>query len=139
MHKWALNELPAVVDKKGKRVGRGHGSGLGKTCGRGVSGQKSRSGASVDPRRMGSDSTFIKSTPKITRMNNHAPRMLCVSVDFIIKRFGADIADMKTLIEKLNISFVNYSKLKVFGDLSKLVNLGLTRETRIIELKNFKR
>ena len=139
MHKWKLNELVAVVDKKGKRVGRGHGSGLGKTCGRGVSGQKSRSGASVDPRRMGSDSMFIKSTPKITRMNNHAAKMLDVSVDFIIKRFGADIADMKTLIERLNISFVNYSKLKIFGDLSKLVNLNLTRETRIIELKNFKR
>jgi large subunit ribosomal protein L15 len=139
MRKWALNELPAVVDKKIKRVGRGHGSGLGKTCGRGVSGQKSRSGASVDPRRMGSDSMFIKSTPKIHIMNNHAPRMLCVSVDFIVKRFGADIIDMKTLISRLNISFINYSKLKVFGDLSKLVNLNLTRETRIIELKNFKR
>ncbi len=31
--------------KKNKRVGRGIGSGLGKTCGRGMNGQKSRSGA----------------------------------------------------------------------------------------------
>ncbi|MAZ44322.1 MAG: 50S ribosomal protein L15 [Legionellales bacterium] len=41
-----LNEMaPAVGSKKAaKRVGRGCGSGLGKTCGRGVKGQKSRSG-----------------------------------------------------------------------------------------------
>ena len=32
-----------------KRVGRGIGSGLGKTCGRGHKGQKSRSGGSVKP------------------------------------------------------------------------------------------
>lgn len=138
MHKWKLNELAAVVNKKAKRVGRGHGSGLGKTCGRGVSGQKSRSGAAIDPRLMGGEASFIKSTPKIKRMNNHAPRMLCVSVDFILRRFG-DISDIATLIEKLNVSFVNYSKLKIFGDLSKLTHLKLTRENRIVELKNFKR
>ncbi|HIC46395.1 MAG TPA: 50S ribosomal protein L15, partial [Methylophaga sp.] len=41
-----LNTLaPAEGEKKSaKRVGRGIGSGLGKTCGRGHKGQKSRSG-----------------------------------------------------------------------------------------------
>jgi len=41
-----LNQLsPALGSKKArKRVGRGIGSGLGKTCGRGHKGQKSRSG-----------------------------------------------------------------------------------------------
>ena len=41
-----LNDLKpdAGSRKTGKRVGRGPGSGLGKTCGRGVKGQKSRSG-----------------------------------------------------------------------------------------------
>ncbi len=34
--------------KKGKRVGRGIGSGKGKTCGRGVKGQKSRTGVSIN-------------------------------------------------------------------------------------------
>ena len=33
--------------KNRKRVGRGAGSGLGKTCGRGLNGQKSRSGVSI--------------------------------------------------------------------------------------------
>lgn len=35
--------------KKGKRVGRGQGSGKGKTCGRGHKGQKSRAGGKVRP------------------------------------------------------------------------------------------
>ena len=44
-----LNRLsPATGSKKGrKRVGRGIGSGLGKTAGRGHKGQKSRSGGKV--------------------------------------------------------------------------------------------
>ena len=44
-----LNELsPAQGARKNrKRVGRGHGSGLGKTSGRGHKGQKSRSGGSI--------------------------------------------------------------------------------------------
>ena len=40
-------ETPAGSRKKRKRVGRGPGSGWGKTCGRGQKGQKSRSGASI--------------------------------------------------------------------------------------------
>ncbi len=36
-----------MSNKKRKRVGRGAGSGLGKTAGRGVKGQKSRSGVSI--------------------------------------------------------------------------------------------
>ncbi len=45
-----LNELkPKIKSKKSrKRVGRGSGSGLGKTSGRGVKGQKSRSGVSIN-------------------------------------------------------------------------------------------
>ncbi len=41
-----LDDLKAAAGsrKSAKRVGRGPGSGLGKTCGRGVKGQKSRSG-----------------------------------------------------------------------------------------------
>ena len=46
-----LNTLSPAENSKtaAKRVGRGIGSGLGKTCGRGHKGQKSRSGGSVRP------------------------------------------------------------------------------------------
>ena len=45
-----INELKStkLSNKKIKRVGRGSGSGLGKTAGRGVKGQKSRSGVSIN-------------------------------------------------------------------------------------------
>ena len=45
-----INELKSTLtsNKKNKRRGRGSGSGLGKTAGRGVKGQKSRSGVSIN-------------------------------------------------------------------------------------------
>ena len=45
-----INELKSTLTsgKKTKRRGRGSGSGLGKTAGRGVKGQKSRSGVSIN-------------------------------------------------------------------------------------------
>ena len=45
-----INELKSTLTsgKRNKRKGRGSGSGLGKTSGRGVKGQKSRSGVSIN-------------------------------------------------------------------------------------------
>ena len=45
-----INELKSTLtsNKRNKRRGRGSGSGLGKTSGRGVKGQKSRSGVSIN-------------------------------------------------------------------------------------------
>ena len=45
-----INEIPSTLTSniKRKRRGRGSGSGLGKTAGRGVKGQKSRSGVSIN-------------------------------------------------------------------------------------------
>ena len=42
-----LNSLNLTIKKKSKRVGRGIGSSKGKTCGRGMKGQKSRSGVAI--------------------------------------------------------------------------------------------
>ena len=61
-----LNTLaPAPGAKKtGKRVGRGAGSGLGKTGGRGHKGQKSRSGGSVKPGFEGGQMPLQRRLPK---------------------------------------------------------------------------
>lgn len=48
--------------KPRKRVGRGIGSGTGKTCGRGVKGQKSRSGVAI--KTEGGQMPLIKRLPK---------------------------------------------------------------------------
>ena len=45
-----INQLKPQTksNKSKKRVGRGSGSGMGRTCGRGSKGQKSRSGVSIN-------------------------------------------------------------------------------------------
>ncbi len=57
-----LNELKKFkgATHSRKRVGRGAGSGLGKTSGRGENGQKSRSGASISPVFEGGQSPLFR-------------------------------------------------------------------------------
>lgn len=61
-----LNNLrPGAGSKHApKRVGRGIGSGLGKTCGRGHKGLKSRSGGSVNPGFEGGQMPIQRRLPK---------------------------------------------------------------------------
>ena len=61
-----LNTLAPAPGAKntGKRVGRGTGSGLGKTGGRGHKGQKSRSGGSVKPGFEGGQMPLQRRLPK---------------------------------------------------------------------------
>ena len=58
-----LNAL-ATSYKNHKRRGRGHGSGLGKTAGRGHKGQKSRSGFSFRPHFEGGQQPLFRRIPK---------------------------------------------------------------------------
>ena len=60
-----LNELmPSVQRKSRKRVGRGESSGLGRTCGKGANGQKSRSGKGVKPYFEGGQMPIYRRVPK---------------------------------------------------------------------------
>ena len=43
-----LNEMPRIANQKSKRLGKGIGSGKGKTSGRGHKGQKARSGSAIN-------------------------------------------------------------------------------------------
>ena len=60
-----LHELQSAPEAKTrKRVGRGPGSGLGKTSGRGENGQKSRSGASIPAWFQGGQTPLYRRVPK---------------------------------------------------------------------------
>ena len=61
-----LNELQRNIGATHakKRVGRGSGSGLGKTSGRGQKGQKARSGVSINPVFEGGQSPLYRRLPK---------------------------------------------------------------------------
>ena len=54
---------PRGATKDRKRVGRGHGSGHVKTAGRGMKGQKARSGGNVHPRFMGGQTPIHQQLP----------------------------------------------------------------------------
>ena len=61
-----LHELEKNIGAKQarKRVGRGPGSGLGKTCGRGQKGQKARSGGGINPVFEGGQLPLYRRLPK---------------------------------------------------------------------------
>lgn len=61
-----LNELSPSkgAQRSAKRVGRGTGCGVGKTCGRGHKGQKSRSGGNIRPGYEGGQMPLQRRVPK---------------------------------------------------------------------------
>lgn len=76
-----LNELKPQEGavKKRMRVGRGIGSGKGKTCGRGVKGQKARSGVSINGFE-GGQMPLIRRLPKVGFKNHFAKDYATVSL-----------------------------------------------------------
>ncbi|MEH6448505.1 MAG: 50S ribosomal protein L15 [Oleispira sp.] len=93
-----LNELsPAKGAKTArKRVGRGIGSGLGKTCGRGHKGQKSRSGGKVAPGFEGGQMPLQRRLPKFGFTSRKAQYTAEVRLNELTKVEG-DIVDLAAL------------------------------------------
>lgn len=120
-----LNTLaPAPGHKKAaKRVGRGIGSGLGKTGGRGHKGQKSRTGGSVRPGFEGGQMPLQKRLPKF----GFTSRIGRVSAQVRLSELAsiqADVIDLQAL-KDADIIGDNIQRAKVFlsGDLNKAVTL----------------
>ena len=98
-----LNELrPAAGSKRErKRVGRGHGTGWGKTAGKGHNGQKQRSGSYVSPIFEGGQMPIIRRIPK--RGFSNAPfkkDIIVITLADIVERFNdGDVVSLQTLVE----------------------------------------
>lgn len=87
--------------KKAKRVGRGLGSGKGKTAGRGTKGQKSRSGYNLPRRFEGGQSSLIQRVSKIRGFKSRNPKTLAINISRIEGRFSdGEMVNLKTLLEK---------------------------------------
>ena len=102
------------INKKKIRVGRGIGSGKGKTSGRGVKGQKSRSGVSIKSFE-GGQMPFYRRLPK--------------------RGFNP--------IEKKNIAILNLDKIQSFIDkksvkTSEILNSNLLKKLKLINKKSSK-
>ena len=117
-----INELKSTLtsNKKRKRVGRGSGSGSGKTAGRGVKGQKSRSGVSINGFE-GGQMPIYRRLPKKGFNNPFSKKIQSINfnqINNLIKKFSINPNEINEsiLFEK---KFLNKSKGPV-----KLLNVG---------------
>ena len=107
------------INKKKIRVGRGIGSGKGKTSGRGVKGQKSRSGVSIKSFE-GGQMPLYRRLPKRgfnpIKKNNIAILNLDKIQNFIDKKSikTSEILN-SNLLKKLRLINKNSNKLKILG------------------------
>ena len=97
-----LHELtPAEGSTKvAKRIGRGHGSGNGKTAGKGHKGQKARSGGSIRPGFEGGQMPLQRRVPKRGFNNIFAAKAAIVNLGDIDARFEAGaVVDAQALMD----------------------------------------
>lgn len=100
-----MNQVKIHNFKKAKRVGRGLGSGKGKTAGRGTKGQKSRSGYNLPRRFEGGQTSLIQRISKIRGFKSHRPKTLAISIAQIEKKYAdGETVNLKTLLAKGLIS-----------------------------------
>ena len=116
-----INELNSTLtsNKKSKRRGRGSGSGLGKTSGRGVKGQKSRSGVSINGFE-GGQMPIYRRLPKrgfnpITKQNIAILNLDKIQSYIDKKNINPNEIVNSELLKKLKLINKNSKKLKILG------------------------
>ena len=125
-----LHELsPAEGSKKSvKRVGRGHGSGWGKTAGKGHKGQKARSGGGVRPGFEGGQMPLQRRLPKRGFNNIFAKEIVTVNLSTLNSKFedGADVT-VETLVAA-GVVKNSFDGVKIPGNgkLEKKLNVQVT-------------
>lgn len=113
-----LNELQHAEGAKHykKRVGRGIGSGTGKTAGRGTKGQNARSGGGVRPGFEGGQTPLFKRIPKRGFTNVNHKDYAIVNLGDICEKFEAgSVVDLAALQNAGLVKKV-YEGVKVLGN-----------------------
>ena len=113
-----LNELQKNIGATHakKRVGRGPGSGLGKTCGRGQKGQKARSGASINPVFEGGQLPLYRRVPK-RGFKNAKFRTLYGIINLTdLNRFEDGTVVTPALLKDTGLVKKQYEGIKVLGN-----------------------
>ena len=118
MKEMKLHELsPAEGStKKSFRVGRGPGSGNGKTAGKGHKGQNARSGGGVRPGFEGGQNPLYRRLPKRGFKNHFAKHYAIVNIKTLNDKYNdGDVVDVETLLNDRVISKA-CDGLKVLGN-----------------------
>lgn len=127
-----LNDLSPAPGSKtdARRVGRGIGSGLGKTAGRGHKGQKARSGGSVKPGFEGGQMPLQRRLPKFGFTSHKAP----LSAEVRLHELGLVEGDVVTL-ETLKAADIiknatQYVKVILSGEINRAVTVKGLKATK---------
>jgi len=134
--------------KESKRLGRGIGSGLGKTSGKGHKGQNARSGGGVRPGFEGGQMPLIRQLPKIGFTNNFKKVYTLINVGALevldegttvtaellkskniiakIEPYGLKVLGNGNLTKKLNVQAAKFTD----GAVKKITAVGGTIEVR---------
>ena len=113
----------AGARKKAKRVGRGIGSTLGKTCGRGHKGQKSRSGGFHKVGFEGGQMPLQRRLPKVgfsSRVKKYSAEVRLGE----LQSLGLDTVDLQALIDANIVpAFTKKAKVIMSGEISKAITV----------------
>ena len=131
-----LDELkPLTKRTKRTRVGRGIGSGLGKTSGRGHKGQKARSGGGVRRGFEGGQTPLYRRLPKRGFTNIHAKKYTEVTLNMLNKSSKEEVT-AETLVADGIISKVNDGiVILATGNLEKKLTVKAVRFTKAAKEK----
>ena len=99
--------------KNRKRVGRGQGSGMGKTSTRGQKGQKSRSGYKIKRHFEGGQMPLQKRAPKIG-FHSRVAKPYSINVDKVVKVANLEEITMETIKSVYKLS-KEVTKVKLIG------------------------
>lgn len=132
-----LNDVHRGITKhrKRKRIGRGPGSGHGKTSGRGHKGHKSRSGYSRKPNFQGGAMPMFRRVPKRGFNNKFALTVFVVNIDKLNESFeDGDTVTLDALAAK-NLAKGKFDELKILGngELSKKLTVQAHRFSKSAE------
>ena len=118
-----LTDIINAADPKKarKRIGRGPGSGQGKTAGRGYNGQGSRAGFSMHPLFEGGQMPLARRIPKRGFTNSFAKKVATINIGDLELLFEADEIVSPVILQESQIIKENFDELKVlgFGELTK--------------------
>ena len=131
-----LGELqPSSVKTTRKRLGRGMGSGLGKTSGKGHKGQKARSGGGVRRGFEGGQTPLYRRLPKRGFKNIHAKNYTEVTLTMLNKSKATEVTAQtlqeEGIINKINDGIV----ILATGNLEKKLSVKATKFTKAAKEK----
>ena len=117
-----INQLKPRLkaNKSRKRVGRGAGSGIGRTCGRGMKGQKSRSGVSLKGFE-GGQMPLYRRLPKRGFKSPFAKKIQTINFKFILEAITKNNLNPKSIKEE---DFFKKNILNKSKGVVKLLDMG---------------